>query len=250
MLFPPLHARKKLVLAAAVALLSGACAATSALRRGTAAERRQDYDVAVVEFTKAVRLRPDDSEARLSLDRAKLRAAQDHFARGRRFAAMGKLDEALVEYQLASELNPTSAEIDGELRSTRNKLRAKVAVAHEGKTDLQSLIERTRDLPPPGLDLPQGVKMPASLTFRDASSRDVFTTIARMANISLIFDASFREAPVTVDLRNASLEDALNTVAGATRTFFRVTAPKAVVVIPDTPAKRREYEEEVVGPST
>src|SRR5207237_7901575 len=50
----------------------------------------------------------------------------------------------------------------------------------------------------------------------------------------------------TVDLRNASLEDALNTVAGATRTFFRVTAPKTIAVIPDTPAKRREYEEEVV----
>src|SRR5207249_7110112 len=27
---------------------------------------------------------------------------------------------------------------------------------------------------------------------------------------------------------------------------FRVTAPKTVAVIPDTPAKRREYEEEVV----
>ena len=38
----------------------------------------------------------------------------------------------------------------------------------------------------------------------------------------------------------------MNTVAGATRTFFRVTAPKTIVVIPDTPAKRREYEEEVV----
>ena len=38
----------------------------------------------------------------------------------------------------------------------------------------------------------------------------------------------------------------LNTVAGATRSFFRVTAPKTVIVIPDTPAKRREYEEEVV----
>ena len=35
-------------------------------------------------------------------------------------------------------------------------------------------------------------------------------------------------------------------MAGATRTFFRVQAPKTVVVIPDTPAKRREYEEEVV----
>jgi general secretion pathway protein D len=35
-------------------------------------------------------------------------------------------------------------------------------------------------------------------------------------------------------------------VAGATRTFFRVTAPKTIIVIPDTPAKRREYEEEIV----
>jgi general secretion pathway protein D len=38
----------------------------------------------------------------------------------------------------------------------------------------------------------------------------------------------------------------LNTVAGATRTFFRVSGPQTFIVIPDTPAKRREYEEEVV----
>src|SRR5439155_13990274 len=81
---------------------------------------------------------------------------------------------------------------------------------------------------------------------RDASSRDVFTTIARFADVSLIFDPSFRDAPITVDLRNSSLEEALNTVAGATRSFFRVSGPRTIVVIPDTPAKRREYEEEVV----
>ncbi len=130
---------------------------------------------------------------------------------------------------MAAELNPTSGDIDKELRDTRDKLRAKVAVAREGKTELQTLIDRTRNLPPPGLDLPQGVKMPATLIFRDASSRDVFTAIARFANISLIFDPSFRETPVTVDLRNATLDDALNTVAGATRTFFRVTAPRTIV---------------------
>ena len=88
--------------------------------------------------------------------------------------------------------------------------------------------------------------MPASLIFRDASSRDVFTAMARFANISVIFDSSFREAPVTVDLRNSTLEDALTTVSGATRSFYRVTAPKTIIVIPDTPAKRREYEEEIV----
>jgi general secretion pathway protein D len=243
---PECHRRHGPAVLAVVCLLAGACAATGALHRGQSAEYRQDYDVAVVEYTKALRLRPDDVGARLALDRAKLRASQDHFMRGRRLAATGKLDQALVEYELAAELNPSGGDIEDELRATRNKLRAKIAVAREGKTELQTIIERSRDLPPPGLDLPTGVKMPASLTFRDASSRDVYTYLARTANISLIFDTAFREAPITVDLRNASLDDALSTVAGATRTFFRVTAPKTIVVIPDTPAKRREYEEEIV----
>jgi len=230
----------------ALCLFSAGCAASGALRRGSDAEHRQDYDLAVVEYANALRLRPDDGNTRAALERSKLRASQDHFSRGRRFSATGKFDQALVEYELASELNPTNGDVDEELRSTRNKLRAKIAVAREGRTELQTLIERTRDLPPPGMDLPTGVKMPASLTFRDASSRDVFVAISRLANISLIFDSSFRDAPVTVDLRNTTLDDALSTVAGATRTFFRVTAPKTIVVIPDTPAKRREYEEEII----
>ena len=227
-------------------LFAGGCAASGALRRGSDAEHRQDYDLAVVEYAKALRLRPDDGNTRAALERSKLRASQDHFGRGRRLAATGKFDQALVEYQVAAELNPSNGDLDQELLATRNKLRAKVAVAREGKTELQTLMERARDLPPPGMDLPVGVKMPASLTFRDASSRDVFTAISRLANISLIFDSAFRDTAVTVDLRNTTLDDALNTVAGATRSFFRVTAPKTIVVIPDTPAKRREYEEEIV----
>ena len=235
-------------LAALVSLSLGMCVGIGPITAGCAATTagRRARDRAVVEYTKAVRLHPDDTNARVGLERAKLRASEDHFQRGRRLAATGKYDQALVEYELAAEMNPTSGDVEDELRATRNKLRAKIAVAREGKTELQTLIERARDLPPPGLDLPPNVKMPASLTFRDASSRDVFTTIARFGDISLIFDPAFRENAITVDLRNQTLDDALNTVAGATRSFFRVTAPKTVIVIPDTPAKRREYEEEVV----
>src|SRR5439155_4789206 len=69
------------------------CAASGALHRGQTAELRQDNDLAVVEYTKALRLRPDDTNARLSLDRAKLRASQDHFTRARRFAAASKYDQ-------------------------------------------------------------------------------------------------------------------------------------------------------------
>ena len=231
---------------ALVSVAVAGCATSSAFHRGRDAELTQDYDRAVAEYTQALRLSPDHAGARDGLERARLRASQDHFAKGRRLAALGKWEEALVEYTQASELNPANPDIDQELRSTRASLRAKLAVPVDGKTELQTLIDRSRNLPPPGLDLPQNVKMPASLTFRDASSRDVFTAIARFANISLVFDSAFRETPITVDLRDALLEDALATVAGVTRTFFRVTAQNTVIVIPDTQAKRQEYEEEVV----
>ena len=230
----------------AAVLLAGGCAASAALSRGREAERRQEYDAAVAEYTRVVRLRPDDTNARLALERAKLRASMEHFQRGRRLDAVGRYDQALVEYEAASELNPSSSEIDEAVRETRNRLRAKIAVSREGKTELQALIDRTRDLPAPGLDLPADIKMPESLYFPNTTSRNVFLAIAKIAGVSIGFDPTFREAPVTVDLRNATLRDALNAVGDQTRTFYRVTAPRTVLVIPDTPTKRREYEEEVV----
>ena len=119
-------------------------------------------------------------------------------------------------------------------------------MAREGKTELETLIERTRDLPPPGLDLPKDVRLPGTLTFRDASSRDIYTALARFANVNVVFDPQFRDQPVTIDLRNTTLEDALSSLSAATRNFYRVTAQRTITVIPDTPAKRREYEEEIV----
>ena len=238
--------RTSLAFIGVLTLLLSGCAASTAFHHGRDAEERQDYDRAVVEYQNALRLHPGDTDSRLALDRAKLRAAQDHFARARRLSGLGKFEEALVEYELAAELNPANGDIDQELRVTRTKLRTRVTVAGDGRTELQMLIDRTRNLPPPGQDLPGNVKMPATLTFRDASSRDVFTAIARFGGISLIFDTAFREAPVTVDLRNTTLLDALDTVSGATRSFYRVSAPQTIVVIPDTPAKRRDYQEDIV----
>ena len=222
------------------------CATGTALRNGRLAEQQQDYDHAVVEYTKALQLDPANKDARAALARARLRASQDHFARGRRFAATGKLEEALVEYQLASEMNPASGDIDEALKATRNQLRAKVAVAREGKTQLESLIDRARSVPPPGLELPQAAALPTSLVFRSASSRDVLTALARFAGVNVVFDPAFRDSTISVDFRNSTFEQALASIAGSTQTFFRTTAPKTITVIPDTPAKRREYEEEVV----
>ncbi len=237
--------RMPLGLALLGAVLAGACATASPYRLGERAERAQDFDRAVVEYTKAARARPDDRDAHLALDRARLRASQEHYFRGRRLAAAERHEDALVEFQVASELNPGSADVEAAVRDTRLKLRTRLAVSRGGKTELQSLIERTRTLAPPGLDLPV-VKLPDSLVFSSASSRMVFMALGRFAGLSLVFDPAFREAPISVDLRNNSLEDALASLTASTHTFYRVTAAHTITIVPDTPAKRREYEESIV----
>ena len=232
-------------LAVALAALSG-CATTGSLRTGLAAERADDYDRAVVEYQKVLRLHPDDYNARLALKRAKLRASFDHDQRARRLAGAGQLEEALVELQIAAELNPASSDIDGRLRELRTQLRNKIAARTDGKTKLQALIEDSIDLAPAGFELPKGVVLADSLTFRNAGVRDILTAIGHFADINVVFDPQFRDQTLTVDLRKTSLEDALTAVTASTRNFYRVSAGKTITVIPDTPAKRREYEDEII----
>jgi general secretion pathway protein D len=234
-------------LAAAIAGIAlSACAASSALRSGQKAEIAADYDRAVIEYTRAAQEKPNDRNVTLALDRAKLRASEVHFSRGRRLAATGKLDEALNELQIANELNPTNGDLQAELRRTRTAARNKIAVSADGKTQLESLVDRTRDEAPEGFGLPKDVKLPPSFVFREASSRDIIVTLARYGNLNVVFDPAFREAPVTTELRNVSLEDALTSITSSTRTFYKVTAPRTITIVPDTPAKRREYEDEIV----
>ena len=224
---------------------AGACASPGPMRLGEQAERRSDYDRAVVEYTNALRENPDNRTARMSLDRVRMRASEDHFFRGRRLAAAGRDEEAAAELQLANELNPTNAAAEAELRAVRQRLRAKIAVARGGKTDLQTLVERARTMPPPGLDLPEGVKLPDTMTF-STGSRMIFTAIAKFADLNVVFDPAFRDERITADLRNTTLSGALASLTASTHTFYRVTAPRTITIVPDSPAKRREYEEQIV----
>ncbi|HTM32256.1 MAG TPA: secretin N-terminal domain-containing protein [Vicinamibacterales bacterium] len=236
----------RLAAVTALGLFLHACASSGALATARTAESNQDYDAAVAAYSAALRKEPNNKDARLGLDRAKIRASQDHFARGRRLVATGKLEEALMEYQIAAELTPASGDIQTELRTVRTQLRNQIAVREDGKTRLEALIDQSRTAPLPGTDLPEDVTLPDSLVFRDASARDIFSAIARFANISIVFDPTYRDQVVSIDLRKTPLDQALTSVTNATRTFWHVTTPRTVTIIPDSQAKRREYEEEVV----
>ena len=232
------------ILVFALTALAG-CAEERGLRKARQADELRDYDVAVAQYAKVVREHPDNQEAQLGLRRAKLRASDAHLARGRRLLAVGKYEDAALELQISSDLNPTNADAERDLRTARAAVRANLAAPPEGRTALETLLARTGDLSATRFTLPD-TRLPAQIaTGSQATNRQLYLAIARLAGLSVIFDPAFTDGPAPATLLNdMSLAQALDAIARSTGTFYQVSGPSTITVVPDTPAKRREYLEE------
>ena len=247
---PVRNSRRPLQLAAIVVALTlalSACATTGSLTTARNAETRQDYDRAVAEYTRILRENPDNQDARLGLERAKLRASQDHFARGRRLAATGKLEEALVEYPdcRGAERRPAA-------RSRPSCGCPRPAADQGRRSGRRQDAARDAHRPEPGgaaaWRRPARRRQPARVAGLSRSQRPRHLhrhRQVRQHQRGLRSDVS-RSVGHHRSARTPHSSQALTSVASATRNFWQVTAPRTVTIIPDTPAKRREYEEEVV----
>lgn len=228
-----------------VFVLSGC--ASSAVQQGRTADQLQDYDLAVTRYTRAVREDPENREALQALEVAKLRASEEHVQRGRRLASQARWEDALLEFQVATELNPANADATRELQQVRVELRAKLSDATNDQTNLQALLGRTYDLSPSGHDLPDVALSSDINTGPQSGARSVYLLIAKLTGLSVTFDSDFVDVPAPVSLlRGTTTRAALDAVAQATNTFFHVSAPSTILVVPDTPSGRREYMDEVV----
>jgi general secretion pathway protein D len=162
---------------------------------------------------------------------------------GRRLYGQGKFDEALLELQLSAELNPRMPTPRTRSRPFA-KRSARALDARGGQTQLESLMQRSRDFVAQGAELPNITL--GTIRTGGQTSRQLYLTIAQYGKISVTFDSSFRgDVPAQASLlANMTLRQALDTVARATSTFYQVTGSASIVVVPDTPAKRREYTQE------
>src|SRR5258708_7472040 len=68
--------------------IAPACATSAGMHRGREAELPQDFDRAVLEHTKLARANPANTDARVALERATLRAPHEHAVRGRPLSAL------------------------------------------------------------------------------------------------------------------------------------------------------------------
>jgi general secretion pathway protein D len=231
---------KRAIAILAVLALAG-CATSGAFRAGEQAERRQDYDHAVLEYSRAVKQDPDNLTYRKGLERAKLRAAEAHTVTAREQAQRGLYKEALDEYRLALDLKPDSPTLWTEMQDVDSKRQAGTAAA-----SMEQVKARSKESALPGLAVGADAQMPLGLVFRGSSLKDAYQALGRVVGVNFVFDPQFQDQTISLDLKEVPFDQALNALASVGHTFHRVVDSRIVTVIPDTPAKRREYEQQVV----
>jgi len=194
---------------------------------GTEAALNKNWDKAIKYYEKAVTEDPDNSVYRLALLRAKIAASLFHLQQARQFTAQGKKEEAKAQYSLALSYDPTNR-----------------AIAEEAKSLEKKKVEKKKG-EEVKIELPVKLKLKEKklqLKFINASLRSVFQALAKSAEVNIIFDEQFRDVPFTIDLVDMTFEQALKSLCLASKNFYRIIDEKTIIIAPDQPVKRAQYE--------
>lgn len=238
--------RGSLALATLLVLFVTGCTTYRLRRDAQLAESREDWDAAVVHYLDLLEHEPSNVRYKTALLRAKIRAAQVHFDKGRRFHEAGVLERALVEYQQAVALDPTNQYAQVEL----DKVREQIASSRDssiGGTSLDQLKRQTRDAPPQPPVLNPRSKAPISLEFPKAVSIfDIYRALGKAFGINVLFDPQLKDQELAIELRDVTAQIALETLMRAAGHFYKVIDEHTILIAADNQQNRKTYEDLVI----
>jgi len=218
--------------------------AKSLFDKGADAEARQDYEQAFDYYKQAYNLKPKELKYRTSYERTKFLAAASHVHRGQILRDAGKLDEALAEFQKALEIDPSSFIAQQELRRTQQMINEANHPPPQAAAGASALRRRLEQAQGP-VELAPISNVPITLKMT-ADTKVIYETIGKLAGINVLFDPEYTSRQVRIELNGVSLEDALEVVSFETKTFWRPVTTNTIFVAQDTPAKRKELEQNVI----
>jgi general secretion pathway protein D len=222
--------------------LAGCGAGNVAYREARKAELRKDWDTALVNYEKAGRDQPENSKIIIHEKQVRVQASASHLKQGRRLLREGRPDDASGEFQKAVSIDPTNEAAAQELA----RVMATQAAAKQAREAAlkQALKANEEGANAPGIKLKAFPAEPLAHFRVSTDSRKVFEALAKLANMNVAFTSTFRPGPISVDLSNVKVEEALNIVALQTHTFWRAVTSNTFLVVPDTPTDRRDYDVE------
>jgi len=240
-----MHRFSKMILCLSAVLLAAGCPkGKTDYAQGRKAEHLQDYDAAYDYYQKALKNDPENATYLIKFNQARFEASALHVKNGVKLRERGQLEAAASEFQRAVAIDPSSPIAEQELRKTvsaiEEKNRANNAATEPPKGE---------DNEPPLASMPPELKPLSRAAINLKMTNDakiVFDTIGKLAGLTVIYDPDFPARRIPVELNNVTLEQALEIVSLESKAFVKPVTENIIFVIPDQPAKRRDYEENVV----
>ncbi|MEW6456509.1 MAG: secretin N-terminal domain-containing protein [Acidobacteriota bacterium] len=218
---------KKIFTLIIVACLLTSCAVYNEYyKKGLQASMNKDFEKAIKYYELALKESPKNSVYRMSLIRAKIEASIFHLKNARELLKKGDREEALKEYRNALNYDPSNLMIIEEMV----KIEEKKEVEKEKVEELQ--------LPVRIKPIEEKLKM----KFTETSLKSIFQALSKWAEVNILFDETFRDIPITISLEDMNFEQALGSLCMVSKNFWRVVDPKTLIIVPDNPIKRRQYE--------
>ncbi|HEY1936640.1 MAG TPA: cohesin domain-containing protein [Candidatus Angelobacter sp.] len=234
------------------AILSAAESAKSLFQKGVKAEARQDYEAAFEAYKAAYQLKPEELNYRVPYERTRMLAAGAKVKRGQKLREQGDLAGALAQFEKAIEVDPSNDLAAQEMRRTQQMMQkgaggggqAQASPAPRSDED-DPLRKRLEEAGSP-ISLNQFPDAPINALEMTNDSKVAYETVGKLAGINVLFDPDYTPRQIPLRLHNVSLQEALDIIALASRTFWRPVTPNTIFVAQDTQAKRRELEQNVV----
>jgi len=185
------------------------------------------FQLAALLYQRTLKYDPANQRARDGL--AKVETDQRDralVAQAEKLAAAGKYREAREVLRPVLASNPTQREALRLQRRIDDKLMP------------SSLAE---------VELKPTSRQPISLELREVTLRSLFEVLSRTYGINIVLDKDVKaDQRTSIALREASFEEAVRLVTMTNQLEQKVASSSTVVIYPNTPVKRREYQDLVV----
>jgi len=254
------------------------CAAEVSLQRGEEMSTAGRWEEAVQFYLDAAGRDPQNVEIRLALARAMQEASLQAVRQAQELLKNNRVDEAAAAHRRALRYNAENTaaqaglvritvlrQVDerlsrarertekGEWRAAQTEVAAALRLdpehprARELQREIALKLKAEEPLPKAEGDEDQiAVQMfstkPVTLRFRDTDIKEVLEVFARTAGVNISIDESLPAKRVTTYFKDLPLREAFNLILLSNRLFAKRVALNTVIVVPDNPGKRQQYD--------
>ncbi|MBE9537160.1 MAG: type II secretion system protein [Proteobacteria bacterium] len=251
-------------------ILLTACSARKFIKKGDMYAAQNHWDEALDNYSEAMEKDPYSKEVRLKVARAKFEAAAFHLKKGEKLLAEGDYERAMLEGQIATALAPSikrayfltteakkrkdaifyySTGLDFVRKGKNDKARAAFKKAlslnpalDDAAAELNKL-QADKKTVMGGYELNLRSKRPITLKFKSAPITNAFDIISKLSGINFIFDEGVKKKKTSLYLENATFQQALELLLMTNKLFHKVVNENTIIIIPETKAKRQQYQD-------